>query len=86
LGENAAHILGGELGVLVDEFETDGLAIDDRQRMALLKSGVALIADVVPAQRFGWSLLINRLRAIVSLPKNPMANAAPPDGRPRMMV
>jgi hypothetical protein len=41
------------LGVLVDEFETGGLAIDDRQRMAQLKSGVALIADVVPAQRFG---------------------------------
>jgi hypothetical protein len=58
LGQNAAHVLGGELGVLVDEIETDRPAVDDWQRMAQLKSGVALIADVVQAQRFRDGFLI----------------------------
>ena len=58
MGQNAAHVLGGELGVFVNEIEADRPTVDDWQRMAQLKSSVASIADVVQAQRFREGFLI----------------------------
>src|SRR6478672_2349315 len=58
LREDTAHILGGKLGVLIDEIEADGFAVDDRQGMAELEAGVSLISDVHQAERFGEGLLI----------------------------
>ena len=45
--QDVAHILGSQLGVLIDEVDAHSLAVHYRQRMAQLKSGVSLVADVV---------------------------------------
>ena len=58
LGEDAAQVFGSELSVLVDEVQSYGLAIDDRQGMAELEAGVSFIPDVHEAERFGEGFLV----------------------------
>ena len=58
LRQDAAHIFGSQLGVLIDEVQAHRLPVDHRQRMAQLEARVAVVPDIEQAQRFRQGFLI----------------------------
>ena len=58
LGDDAAHVLGSQLGVLVDEVDAHRLAVHHRQRMAQFETGLTLVPDVEQSEHFSQGLLV----------------------------